>query len=248
MFVPSTRYHHSCRKECKAFLPDTFGLLCWNVHKNNRKSQFSDYLAKEIKKKRIDLLVFQEASFKNDEACKLSTFSYDAAANLEIKGKFYGVLTASRVQSSYAKAYLSEGKEVFIGPHKSLLLTSYLFKDKSKILVLNVHAINFRENERYNKELERFFNFIKTYEGALIIAGDFNSWNIKRREKLYASVSKLKMKTVSFGSSQDVKSFLGNHLDFIFYKGLELLDSSVAKAELYSDHNPLFARFKKISK
>jgi len=246
MFVPSTRYHQSCRKECKADLPDTFGLLCWNVHKNNRNSKFSDYLAKEIKKKDIELLLFQEASFRNDEACKLSNFSYDAAANLELKGKFYGVLTASRVQSSYAKAYLSEGKEVFIGPHKSILLTSYLFKDGSKILVLNVHAINFRENARYNKELERFFDFIKTYEGPLIIAGDFNSWNIKRKEKPYTSVSKLKMKAVSFGSSQDVKSFLGNHLDFIFYKGLELLESSVSKAERYSDHNPLFARFKKL--
>ena len=207
---------------------------------------FSDYLAKEIKKKEIDLLVFQEASFKNGEACKLTSFSYDAAANLEINGKYYGVLTASRVQSSYAKAYLSEGQEVFIGPHKSILLTSYRFKDDSKVLVLNVHAINFRENERYNKELDRFFNFIKTYDGALVIAGDFNSWNDKRREKLYEHAHKLKMKAVSFGSSTDIKSFLGNNLDFIFYKGLTVEASSVEKAERYSDHNPLFARFKKI--
>lgn len=246
MFVPSTLHHQSCQKECKAYLADTFGLLCWNVHKNNRKRQFSAYLQKEIKKKGIDLLLFQEASFKNGSACTLDNFSYDAAANLEIQAKFYGVLTASRVQSSYAKAYLSEGKEVFIGPHKSILLTSYLFKDGSKVLVLNVHAINFRENARYNKELERFFDFIKSYEGALIIAGDFNSWNMKRKENLYRNVHKLKMETVSFGSSLDVKSFLGNHLDFIFYKGLEVIDASVAKAERYSDHNPLYAKFKKI--
>jgi endonuclease/exonuclease/phosphatase (EEP) superfamily protein YafD len=246
MFVPSTRYHQSCRKECKAYLPDTFGLLCWNVHKNNKNGKFSDYLEREIKKKDIDLLVFQEASFKNDEACTLATFSYDAAANLEIKGKFYGVLTASRVQSSYAQAYLSEGQEAFVGPHKSMLLTSYQFKDHDKLLVLNIHAINFRENNRYNKELERFFDFIEMYEGALLIAGDFNSWNKKRLEKLHENVNKLKLKVVSFDTQSDVKSFRGNHLDFIFYKGLELIDASVEKAGKHSDHNPLLAKFKKI--
>ena len=247
MFIPTTRYHQSCQKECKAYLPDSFGLLCWNVHKNNRKNKFTKYLSREIQKKGIDLLLFQEASFKNNEACKLPNFAYDAAANLEIKGKFYGVLTASRTQSSYAKAYLSEGQEVFIGPHKSLLLTSYRFKDGSKVLVLNIHAINFRENQRYNKELERFFDFIKIYEGAVIIAGDFNTWNLKRKEKLYEHAHKLKMKAVSFGSSTYVKSFLGNNLDFIFYKGLKVEESSVENAKIYSDHNPLFARFKKIS-
>jgi len=172
--------------------------------------------------------------------------AYDAAANLEVNGKFYGVLTAGTVESSYAQAYLSEGQEVFIGPHKSMLLTSYQFKDHNKLLVLNIHAINFRENNRYNKELERFFDFIARYEGALLVAGDFNSWNKKRLEKLYENVNKIKLKVVSFGTQSDVKSFRGNHLDFIFYKGLELLDASVEKADKHSDHNPLFAKFKKI--
>jgi len=246
MFVPSTLYHRACRRECKAYLPDTFGLLCWNVHKNNQNGKFSEYLQEQINKKDLDLLLFQEAAFKNEEACKLSTFSYDAAANLEIQNKFYGVLTASRVQSSYAQAYLSEGQEAFIGPHKSMLLTSYLFKDKSKVLVLNIHAINFRENNRYNKELERFFEFIELYDGALIIAGDFNAWNKTRYEKLHDNARKLNMKVVSFAEERHVKSFRGNHLDFIFYKGLKLLESSVEEQKNLSDHNPLFARFRKV--
>ncbi len=246
MFVPTTLHHQSCRRECKAYLPDTFGLLCWNVYKNNKNRNFSVYLQKEVEKKSLDLLLFQEAAFKNEEACKLPTFSFDAAANIEIKSKFYGVLTASRVQSSCAQAYLSEGQEAFIGPHKSMLLTSYMFKDRSKVLVLNVHAINFRENGRYKEEVKRFFDFIASYKGAIIVAGDFNSWNQKRLEKLYENADKLKLEVVSFGENSDVKSFRGNNLDFIFYKGLELLDASVEKAGKHSDHNPLFARFKKV--
>jgi len=246
MFLPSTLYHQSSQRECKAYLPDTFGLLCWNVHKNNKKGKFSAYLEKEVKKKSLELLLFQETAFKNKEACKLPSFSYDAAANIEIQGKFYGVLTASRVQSSYAQAYLSEGQEAFIGPHKSMLLTSYIFKDRSKVLVLNVHAINFRENGRYNKELERFFEFIKTYDGAVIIAGDFNAWNKNRLKKLHENAEKMKLSVVEFKESGAVKSFRGNHLDFIFYRGLKLENASVEKADSFSDHNPLFARFRKL--
>jgi len=246
MFVPSTLHHKSCKIECQAYLPESFSVLCWNVHKNNKKIQFIRYLEKEISSKKINLLLFQEAAFNNGSRFMLPNMAYDAAANLEVNGKFYGVLTASRVESSYAQAYLSEGQEAFIGPHKSMLLTSYQFKDHEKLLVLNIHAINFRENNRYNKELERFFDFIAMYEGALLIAGDFNSWNKKRLEKLYENVNKLKLKVVSFDTQSDVKSFRGNHLDFIFYKGLELMDASVEKADKHSDHNPLFAKFKKI--
>ena len=246
MFVPTTLHHQSCKVECQVFLPDSFTVLCWNVHKNNKKSQFISYLDKQISQKKIDLLLFQEATFNNGTAFMLPNMAYDAAANLEVNRKFYGVLTASKVNSDYAKAYLSEGKEAFVGPHKSMLLSTYTFKDKSKVLVLNVHVINFRENGRYNKELERFFDFIREYEGALIIAGDFNSWNKKRLEKLHENANKLKLKVVSFGAQSDVKSFRGNHLDFIFYKGLELIDASVEKVVKLSDHNPLFARFKKV--
>jgi endonuclease/exonuclease/phosphatase (EEP) superfamily protein YafD len=246
MFVPSILHHKTCHHKCKAYLSDTFSILCWNVHKNNKNKKLAQYLEKEIEKKSLDLLLFQEAAFKNEEECKLSNFSFDAAANIELKSKFYGVLTASRVESYFTQSYLSECQEVLIGPHKSMLLTSYMFKDKSEVLVLNVHAINFRENRRYHKEIERFFDFIGSYSCAIIVAGDFNSWNKKRLKKLYENAEKLKLKSVSFNNKHYVKSFLGNPLDFIFYKGLELLDASVEKADKFSDHNPLFATFKKV--
>ena len=246
MFVPSTLYHKSCQRECKIYLPDSFGMLCWNVHKNNQDSKFIAYLKKQVRQKKIEIIMFQEATFKDGKACMLPDFSYDAAANLEVNKKFYGVLTASTVGSLYANAYLSEGQEAFIGPHKSMLLSSYKFKDKSKLLVLNIHAINFRENNQYSQELERFFDFIELYDGALIIAGDFNAWNKTRFEKLHDSARKLNMKVVTFTQNSYVKSFRGNHLDFIFYKGVELVEASVEEQKKLSDHNPLFARFRKV--
>jgi endonuclease/exonuclease/phosphatase (EEP) superfamily protein YafD len=248
MFIPSLLHHRACHSECSRFLPETFSILCWNVYKKNSKDlRFRPFLAEFIEKKEIDLLLFQEANFRDNVPFTIKNFAFDAAANLEFMGEFYGVLSASRVESTDAKAYLSEGRESLIGPHKSLLLSTYPFEDGSQLLILNVHAINFRENQGYYKELERFLELMQTYEGPMIIAGDFNSWNKNRIQKLHETREKLGLQAVPFKQIDQVKSFMGNHLDFIFYRGVELVDFAVYQDHSLSDHNPLFARFRKES-
>jgi len=248
MFIPSVLHHRSCRFSCSRSVPDIFGVLCWNVHKKNSKDpEFKPFLERMIQEKEIDLLLFQEANFRDDNHFTLPYFAFDAAANLEYRGEFYGVLSASRTESKHAQAYLSEGRESLIGPHKSLLLSTYSFEDGSELLILNVHAINFRENQRYHKELERFLKLMLDHEGPMIIAGDFNSWNKKRMHKLHEIREKLALYTVPFKQTDKVKSFMGNHLDFIFYRGVEIVDFSVDREQGLSDHNPLFARFRKES-
>ena len=244
MFKPSHLHHSACHRHCHTSIPDTFGMLCWNVYKNNRKHfRFQGFLQNEVEKRGIDLILFQEANFRDDQHFELPHFSYDAAANLEFRGEFYGVLTASKVESTRAKAYLSEGRESMFGPHKSLLLSEYSFNDGNSLLILNVHAINFRENQRYNKELERFLDLLKAHKGPMILAGDFNSWNNKRMDKLQKIAKKLSLTAVNFEKTGKVKSFMGKDLDFVFYRELELLEATVMEEHKLSDHNPLFVRF-----
>ncbi len=246
MFKPSRLHHSACHEHCHTSIPDTFSMLCWNVYKNNRKHfRFQGFLENEVEKRGIDLILFQEANFRDDLHFELPHFSYDAAANLEFRGEFYGVLTASRMESTRAKAYLSEGRESMFGPHKSLLLSDYSFHDGHSLLILNVHAINFRENQRYNKELERFLDLLKAHKGPMILAGDFNSWNNKRMDKLQKIAEKLSLTAVNFEKTGKVKSFMGKDLDFIFYRELELLEATVMEEHKLSDHNPLFVRFRK---
>jgi len=245
MFKPSHLHHSACHDHCHTSIPDTFEMLCWNVHKNNQKDpRFQSFLQKEVERRGIDIILFQEAGFRDNHHFGLADFSYDAAANLEFRREFYGVLTASRMESTYAKAYLSEGRESVLGPHKSLLLSSYLFKDGSALLILNVHAINFRENQRYNKELERFLDLLKEHKGAMILAGDFNSWNKQRMDKLQKVAQRLSLTAVPFEKTGKVKSFMGKELDFVFYRELELIEAEVIDEHKLSDHNPLFVRFK----
>lgn len=249
MFEPSLIHHKASRLTCDTTVPDTFALVCWNIHKKNTPDTlFYPYLQNLIKDEKVDFFLLQEASFKDNKHCVLADFSFDAAANLEIKGTFYGVLSASKVESLKALAYLSEGKESFMNTHKSLLVSTYAFEDGSILLILNVHAINFRENKRYNKEIERLLDLIREHKGPMIVAGDFNTWNKKRIGKLQELREKLSLEMVPFKQVDKVKSFFGNHLDFILYRGLELLNYKVDQKHAISDHNPLYAQFSKKSK
>ncbi len=246
MFKPSRLHHSACHDHCHTSIPDTFGMLCWNVYKNNKNHpRFQSFLRKEIERRDVDLILFQEAGFRDNHHFELPHFSYDAAANLEFKGNFYGVLTASRMESSYAQAYLSEGRESILGPHKSLLLSNYLFDDGSSLLILNIHAINFRETQRYSKELERFLDLLKEHKGPMILAGDFNSWSNKRMDKLQKIAERLSLTAVTFKETGKVKSFMGKELDFVFYRELKLVEAVVMDEHKLSDHNPLFVRFKR---
>jgi len=249
MFQPSLLHHRSCSgKDCALLLDDTFGIFCWNTNKNNQNPGFPLYLQTIARQKKVDFLLFQEARFEDMGSCSFENFAFDAAANLEVKGSFYGVLTASKIESKSAKAYLSDEKEGMIGTHKSLLLSQYLFGDGTPLLILNIHAINFRESQSYKRELKKFMERIRDFEGPMIIAGDFNSWNPTRTLELNEFRDALNLASVPFREKKKIKSFLGNHLDFIFYRGLKLLDSAVFDDHGLSDHNPLYACFKKISK
>ena len=242
MHKPSILKHQDSSPICKKCFPNEFNLISWNVHKNDNSKEVKEY----IQNKKLDLILFQEASFKNNISFMSPEFSFDATANLEMKNKFFGVLTASISESFISKNILSEGKEVFLYTYKAKLLTSYKFEDESTLTVLNLHMINFRGNHRFNRELDLLFEFIKDYDGALIVAGDFNTWNKGRLDKLYKKASQLNLRDVKFQDNSPIKKFIGNSLDFVFYKGLEVEKVFVENVPHLSDHNPLFVRFKKI--
>ena len=243
IFTPSVLHHQSCGKHCNLYFPDTFSLLCWNVHKSNKTNPaFKPFIQKLLTEKHLYLCMFQEAEFLG-ETFIIDECAYDAAANLEIKKYFYGVLTACRTESSSAKAFLSKKKEGMVGPYKSLLLSTYPLSEEKTLLVLNIHAINFRENSTYALELEAYTNKVKAHKGPMIVAGDFNAWNKTRREELQKLCKALSLEMVVFENTGKVKSFMGYPLDFVLYRGLKCIEKEVIDDHGISDHNPLWVTF-----
>jgi len=244
LLIKPSLYHHSYSHfVCDDAVPNEFSILCWNVHKNNDNFSFKNYIEDFTARNPVDFFIFQEADFKHNKELNLPGLTFSAAANIEKGSAFYGVLTASKYKTIHSKPFLSHGKELIFGPRKSLLLTTHCFKNGSPLLILNLHAINFRENRHYHKEIDKMIKIIDDYDGAMIIAGDFNSWNKNRMKFLHTKMKELKFTSVPFSQSDKVKSFMKNHLDFIFYRGVELLEQSIERNHNLSDHHPLFAKF-----
>lgn len=240
MFLPQQVHHRHCLRDALPNIPLPFSVLCWNVYKKNREDgRFAAF----VQSHQADLLLFQEANFKNGDACRVDGYSYDAAANIRYKENNYGVLTASRAVAEETKAYLSKHRELFFATHKSLLISRYRLENGDRLLVVNVHAINFREDRAYVEEKSRILTFLENYDGALLIAGDFNAWSRSRSKQLLQTAKRLGMKRVPFRKSEPVKAVFGNHLDFIFYRKLKLLAHEVPDDGGISDHRPLFAKF-----
>jgi endonuclease/exonuclease/phosphatase (EEP) superfamily protein YafD len=190
----------------------------------------------------LSLVLLQEAQIE-EGTCAFSAFSYDAAANIEINKRFYGVLTASVKESSLAEAYLTESSEGFVGPHKSLLLTTYALPGGEDLLLLNVHAINFREQRIYEEELDVLMKKATAHKGPMIVAGDFNAWSQKRTDALHMLRETLSLHIAAFDKGK-VKSFMGYPLDFILYRGLQCVETEIMTNHDISDHHPLLATFR----
>jgi endonuclease/exonuclease/phosphatase (EEP) superfamily protein YafD len=89
----------------------------------------------------------------------------------------------------------------------------------------------------------RLHRYLKGYRGALIVGGDFNTWNKKRLLRLYRYMRTLGLRRVPFASAAGVKRFGRNPLDHLFYRGLNLKRFDIPDDEGISDHRPLTAVF-----
>ncbi len=239
------RHYHNETTRLSSELPRRFGMFSWNVNKNGRLRDFARLFAEWERTWHLYLILLQEARLRPQKPFLLPEWGYHFAANLSVGGTRYGVLSASRAKSLEARAFLSGGKEAYVGPRKSLLLTRYALQGGGTLLCVNLHAINFRETARYRKELTAIYETIARYEGAMIVAGDFNSWNPARLRSLWQFREALGLEIVEM--DRKVKSFLGHPLDFIFYRGLRPIRAQILPHPDLSDHDPLLVEFEVLS-
>lgn len=224
-------------------LPSEFGLLCWNVHKQNLLLQFNTYFNGLLQRYAIDLVALQEVKINPIHTTHFQNFHFSFAPNIKFFNHVYGVLNGSRIQEKETFSLLSMHRESMIQTHKCAIFSYYPLHNGSLLLLVNLHAINFRSTKVYHKEIETIFERIRHHEGALIVTGDFNSWNRKRMNIVFNQARELGLENIEMDHGHLIKSFLKHKLDHIFYRGLKLKESSVIDVEKFSDHNALYARF-----
>lgn len=225
-------------------LPEDFGLLCWNVQKKNLGYRFNRFLSDLLERYRIELLALQEVKLNLFAASLPGNFHFSCAPNIRFLNHIYGVLNGSCIPENDSFSLLSSHREGMIQTRKSAIFSTYMLHNGETLLMLNLHAINFRTTKVYHKEIDIIFNSIRHHQGPMIVTGDFNSWNKQRMDYLMKLSGALKLQNSEIEHSHLIKSFMNHKLDHIFYRGLRLIESHAVDVQNLSDHNALYARFR----
>ncbi len=216
----------------------TLRVLSWNLHKNDDPGWATD-LARFAADS--DLLLIQEAALTPGLQRVLQDAGFDwlLASSFTLNGHETGVLNAARVRP--ASACVQRFFEPLLQLPKSALIARYEISGTSaRLAVANVHSINFTLGlDAYRAQLEAIARELADHRGPLIVAGDFNSWNPARLEVVHDVMQRMGL--VSVLPSVDTRSrFLGQLVDYIFVRGLEVVHATAPEVQS-SDHNPVLA-------
>ncbi|WP_264358392.1 endonuclease/exonuclease/phosphatase family protein [Brumicola pallidula] len=106
------------------------------------------------------------------------------------------------------------------------------------LLIVNSHIINFVAFEKFRTHLDQVFQSIEHHEGPVLLAGDFNTWNEKRLKYFNALATSFSLQEVEMKRQPRLNHLL-QHLDHIYYRGLDVLEAHVHTDIRSSDHYPI---------
>jgi len=220
--------------------PQRITLLTWNMFKQSRSNWLTDFQQLSHNQ---DLLILQEATMDKslDSALSASPYHWLMTTAFYYQDNATGVLTASRIPSTRHCALYTN--EPLIRVPKSILLSTYpLAGTDQRLLVANVHGINFSLGvESYREQFKALGKILHNHSGPIILAGDFNSWREDRQTILDQLGKELSLQQVEYESRHRITVF-GNPIDHVYYRGLQLVQAS-SQHVTSSDHNPLLVTF-----
>ncbi|MBT3980543.1 MAG: endonuclease/exonuclease/phosphatase family protein [Bacteriovoracaceae bacterium] len=221
-------------------LEKEFSILVWNVYKEQKENWQTEY---RKLKGNYDIHIFQEAMCCQTKPERGYQQVFAKSFIYTNTGVATGVSTSSRVGAVFSQYLRSIGREPIVATPKMALITKYSLPYGEKLLVANIHSLNFVSNKEWAMQLTGLLSKLSQHKGPLLIAGDFNTWNEERVATMLKSTNKLRLNSVSFNNSDTRLRILGYPLDHIFYRGLTVKNANVIKSN-GSDHQPMSVQFK----
>ena len=158
-----------------------------------------------------------------------------------------GVKTGATVAAKKQFFSATKHSEPVTNTKKMLLATVYpLNITGQSLLVINTHIINFVSFEKFCAHLDQVFSALKNYNGPVLLAGDFNTWDSKRLRYFNQLASSFSLKEVQIIRKPRL-GHLFKHLDHIYYRQLEVVAAQVHTHTHSSDHHPISLTLRTIS-
>ncbi|MCM2353808.1 MAG: endonuclease/exonuclease/phosphatase family protein [Pseudobdellovibrio sp.] len=213
----------------------TIEVLTWNVYKFKKENSFSDLVSLANKS---DIALVQEAVHSQE----LQT---NAAQNVSMDWTFFksfcrdygatGVQTGSRFPQVEVEAILAPGLEPVVNTPKVTGFSTVEIHG-AKVLLINVHGMNANKGLDFEKHMDQIYEVAKDFQGPIIWAGDFNTWNPVRTAYLNAKAKALNMTVL--------KPEVDNRklkLDHIIVRGFKAKSVTILENVVSSDHLPVRA-------
>ncbi len=220
--------------------PLSVKVLVWNIYKGENKSWEDEFLTLSQDK---DLLLLQEVVLNKKMTRVLENSDYGylfATSWIDSKQSNLasGVATGSRSNVEHSLWQRSYYREPFIRTPKMTLFTAYkVAGTDEKLLVGNIHAINFVRTYKLKHMLKEAAKVIKSHKGPVIFGGDFNTWSKRKIRNMNTIFKNLGMKSVKF-KNDTRKRFFGRILDHVWLRGIEVQSAIVPRSN-GSDHAPM---------
>lgn len=252
--ILSSEYHDNCGVEMlvhssvdeaeiqtRGLSPERLSVLNWNIYKGQRENWAADFKRYTY---RHDIVMIQEAHLDDELKSMLDSGHRYWTLNTAFyyKDKATGVMTASRVMP--VQSCGQSTVEPFIRFPKTSLISYFPIEGMNEnLLVANMHGINFTLGVgAYKEQIEKLYDAVKHHKGPVILAGDFNTWSVKRMLIVNRLAQRLSLESLDYTSHNRTIVF-GNALDHVFYRGLEPIEHDTWYVTS-SDHNPTRVSFR----
>lgn len=212
-------------------------LLVWNVYKGQKGDHFREDFKKLAKDK--DFILLQEAmvdqhmpkiwteNFVDYEWSMAQSFQYKKGT---IKT---GVCIGSRWAPETSQYVRGKTRELWWLTPKMSLFCEYDFGGV-KVLMVCVHVLNFATTKAFIGSIQEIAEKIRNFGGPVVLAGDFNTWNVQRYLAMKDLFHSLQLEHVDF--DQDWRLL---RLDHVFVRGFKVKNAQVHHTIASSDHFPL---------
>lgn len=213
----------------------TIEVLTWNVLKFKRENSFSDFSNLAAK---TDIAFIQEAIHTIELQTK-------TAKSISMDWSFFksfcreygasGVQIGTRFPQFQAEALLAPALEPVVNTPKVTGFSTVEISGR-KILLINVHGLNANKGLDFEKHMDQIYEIAAKFEGPIIWAGDFNTWNPSR-------MAYLKNKGQALGMALLVPETDKRKLklDHILVRGFKAKSVKILDTYVSSDHWPVRA-------
>lgn len=225
--------------------PKKFNVVVWNILKAKKRKFQAEFASF---RPRPDIFMLQEVAtvpdfFKAYRAYPEHETHFGSSFYYKKRGRVIhsGTAISSRIQPEDSGMIRTRELEPIVKTPKVVTWMKIPFKGVNEsLLLVNIHGLNMTKNRDFYRQMDTCARLIAKHQGPVIFAGDFNTSDMEKYNKMNQVALDFNLVPVAFMNDKRKKStFSRLVIDHIFVRGMKVLDANVHTKLKSSDHKAM---------